>query len=55
MRLAFFDYSLGEPTGPFTNASGVLRREFASGTTVEVIFANASAAVRWAKAPPLRR
>jgi len=53
-RPAFFDYPLGAPLGPLTNASGVLRREFASGTVAEVDFANKTALVRWAKGAPPR-
>ncbi len=49
VRPNFFDYPLGAPLGPMVNASGVLSREFASGTVVEVDFGNRTAAVRWAK------
>lgn len=49
VRPAFFDFPLGAPLGPLINASGVLRREFASGTVAEVDFANHTAVVRWAK------
>ena len=49
VRPNFFDYPLGAPLGPLANASGILSREFASGTQVEVDFGNGTATVRWAK------
>ena len=46
-----FAYPLGDPLGPAITADGVMRRTFASGTSVEYDMSSEKANIRWAGHP----